>query len=425
MFRSRLFIITILIAVLWGACKQAPKDKDEKPLVTSDSKPVLISSENQDASCVYLTQDDTLNPIISWVEVDSTTQKKAFYFSRFNSETNAFGVPIPIPIQQNASIHEEGMPKIAVKSDGTLLAIYETSEPLKNSKWGLGDVRYLQSFDDGASWTPAKSVAPKDYKAHLSGSFSGITRLSDGEIGIAWLGTSKKGPGRPVKFAKTTGEGLTDPVVIEKQACECCRIAMDQNGDDGLVVAYRSLRGDNIRDIAIALSKDNGQTFQDPVSFSGDNWKVEGCPHNGPSISVFNHQFLVAWFTGKQGEEGVHYARLDSIGQPLEKKRVESEGQFIQVEFASENNQFFAYNQDYQGQEGKIQSRIVVEKKQGGDAYKKEVSLPNSQANYPVLKRTKKGSLLVAWSDEGRIFYRLLAPRDIDGMDTSTFLTHH
>lgn len=318
------------------------------------------------------------------------------------------------------------MPKVAVKSDGTIVAIYETSEPLEDSKWGLGDVRYLQSFDRGASWTPARSVAPKDYKAHLSGSFSGITRLSDGEVGIAWLGTTKEGSGRPVKFAKTIGkEGLTDPVVIDEQACECCRIAMDHNGVDGLVVAYRSLRGDNIRDIAIALSQDNGQSFQDPISFTGDRWKVNGCPHNGPSLSVFNHQFLVGWFTGKQGEEGVHYARLDSLGHLLEKKRVAADGQFIQVDFAADHDQFMAYNQDYQGPQGKVQSRIVVEKKLDGEVYKKEVSQPYSQANYPVLERTQNGSLLVAWSDEGRIFYRLLTPGDIDGMDASTFLSQH
>lgn len=426
MFRSRLFIITLLLAVCWGACKQAPKDHERKSLVAADAEPVVISAKHQDASCVYLTVDETLNPLMSWVEVDSTTQKKSFYFSRFDASTNVFGAPISIPIPQNTSIHEEGMPKVAVKSDGTLVAIYETSEPLEGSKWGLGDVRYLQSFDQGTHWTSAQSVAPKDYQAHLSGSFSGMTRLSDGEVGIAWLGTAQGESGRPVKFVKTIGkEGLTDPVVIDQQACECCRIAMDQNGADGLVVAYRSLRGDNIRDIAIAQSKDNGQTFQKPFSFSGDNWRVNGCPHNGPSLSILNHQILVGWFTGKQGEEGVHYARLDSVGQSLEKKRVASDGQFIQVDFTSENGQFMVYNQDYQGPEGKMQSRIVVEKNLEGASYKKEVSLPGSQANYPVLKHTENGSLLVAWSDEGRIFYRLLTPGDIDGMDASTFLTHY
>lgn len=78
MFRSRLFIITLLFSVLLGACKQAPKDKDKKPLVAADAEPILISAKQQDASCVYLTQDETSTPIMSWVEVDSTTQKNLF-----------------------------------------------------------------------------------------------------------------------------------------------------------------------------------------------------------------------------------------------------------------------------------------------------------------------------------------------------------
>lgn len=422
------FSIILLLPFVLGACKETHKNKTVQNAEETKTEiaPYLLSDDSREASCVYLSEDEKMNPVVSWVEVDSKSKEKAFYFARLDADTGQFGKPMSIPIQQNASIHEEGMPKIAVKGDGSLFALYETSEPPKEGeRWGLGDVRYIQSFDDGKTWTAPKSVAPNDYKAYKSSSFSGLSRLSNGEIGIAWLSTSadEAYKGRPIKFAKTEGkEGLTTPIVIDKHACECCRIAMDNYGDSGLIMAYRSLRGDNIRDIAIAKSENNGNSFDTPNSFTGDNWQINGCPHNGPSIVASEHQFYVTWFTGKEDVEGVQYAELDSTGAMQNRKQIDVDGQFIQVA-ALNGERYLAYNHDYPGDNGEVEGKIIVEKVQDGKYFKKAIDSPKAKANYPVLKLADNGNLIVAWSDEGQIRYISLSPDSITEEEDSYFLT--
>lgn len=422
------YIVPLLLLFLLGSCKKSPKAETTEASVQTktEAEPHLLSTEGQEASSVYLTKDEKNNPLISWVEVDSVTREKAFYFARFEARKNQFGKATSIPIQQNASIHEEGMPKMAVKGDGSLFALYETSEePKENERWGLGDVRYLQSFDKGKTWTKPRSVAPKDYEADQSSSFSGLSRLRDGEIGIAWLSTSAdpSDTGRPVKFAKTHGkEGLTDPVLVDPHACECCRIAMDSYGDQGLIIAYRSLRGDNIRDIAVSQSIDNGSSFSDPYAFSGDHWEINGCPHNGPSIAAVNDHFYVTWFTGKEDKEGVHYAELDSEGKVQKRQKIDAYGQFIQVGVSTEGNRFLAYNHDYQNEDGKPESQIIVERIQEGKSFKKELVSPHREANYPMVGTSSDGNLVVAWSDKGQVYYTALSPKTIDGRDAADFL---
>lgn len=417
----------LFIPFLLGACKKSSKTETEQSAVQTETESYLISTKNKDASCVYLTQDENMNPIISWVEVDSTSQEKAFYCARFNSDKNQFGKAISIPIPHNTSIHEEGMPKIAVKGDGSLFALYETSEePKENERWGLGDVQYLQSFDEGKTWTKPKSVAPQDYNANRSSSFSGLSRLSDGEIGIAWLSTAtdKSANGRPLKFAKTKGQkGLTPPILIDQQACECCRVALDYYGTKGLIVAYRSLRGDNIRDIALAISTDNGYSFGPPQAFTGDEWQINGCPHNGPSVQASKNTFYVTWFTGKEDREGVQYAELDSLGNLLKRRYVDADSQFIQVDLSSDGEHFLAYNHDYPGADGEINGEIIVERMQQGRHFKKVIRSPRARANYPVLKTTTNGQLIVAWTDEGQVRYTILPSNGINEESSSYFLT--
>src|SRR5699024_4423479 len=230
------FLGLACLIFIMGACKQSSPTETQSETASFPS--FQISGKGRKASCVYLTKDEHSTPIISWVEIDTASREKAFYFAKMNTGDEKFGQPVSVPIPQNTSIHEEGMPKIAVKADGTLLALFETSEPLEGSKWGLGDVRYMQSFDKGKTWTEPRSVSPEDYAAQRSSSFSGLTRLSNGQIGMAWLGTHKdpSKEGRPVKFAKTIGrDSLSSPIVLDRKACECCRIAMAGNAGGGLL----------------------------------------------------------------------------------------------------------------------------------------------------------------------------------------------
>src|SRR5690606_36291115 len=168
------------------------------------------------ASCVFRTSDENYQVVVSWVEIDSAN-KKYFYFARWDHHDKAFSSPKPIPMAENASIHEEGMPKIAFKSDGTMIALYETNIPIENCRFGLSDIQYVVSSDRGVTWTAPQSVRSQDAQK-VSASFANILRLDDGEAGVSWLDSDPANGhgGRPVMFARTDGTAsFSEAVTIE------------------------------------------------------------------------------------------------------------------------------------------------------------------------------------------------------------------
>src|SRR5690625_2965758 len=119
--------VMMLLFFIMISCNSYQKEQESK---SKANLPVALSAASGKASCVFLTADEKNNPAISWVEIDSSG-KKHFYFARWKPSVHAFSSPHAIPIEQNAAMHEEGMPKIAFKGDGSLFAMYETSVPVQ------------------------------------------------------------------------------------------------------------------------------------------------------------------------------------------------------------------------------------------------------------------------------------------------------
>lgn len=374
----------------------------------------LISASHRNASCVFMTTDQDGMPAISWAETDSASQKH-FYMSRWDTLSGRFGQKINIPIPQSVSLHEEGMPKIAFKGDGSILATFETSTPVPGARFGKGDVQYSISQDNGKTWTKAVSV--KDgYPDAGSIGFSNVTRLNDGEIGIAWLGT---GPatvvGRPVIFAKTTKDGgFTKGAIVDSVACQCCRIALCADENNRVYLAFRNLLAGNVRDISIAGSEDNGQTFSRPVSFSGDNWIIEGCPHDGPAVVSNGDKTFATWYAGSSSHEGagIYYAEMDKENKTLLKKQISATGKFIQLCLMPDGSRIMGYNESYREGDS-IFNKIMVAKANGDGFYVKELTAPGSRGFYPMVAPVSNERAVIAWKDEGRIFYRTVATADI------------
>ena len=391
---------------LFQACGDASQNKGN-----GKKQSILLSNPHNKASCVYLTNDQNNNPVVSWVEIDSSGEKH-FFFAQFDSTQEQMLEPISIPIEQNASIHEEEMPKIGVKRNGTLVATYETSTPQEGQRWGLGDIRYVQSFDHGKSWTDPQSVAPKALAEGLSASFTDLVRLGNGEIGISWLGKNKADSvmARPVFFAKTDGHrGFDTPKLITRYACQCCRTSLssDENGD--ISIAFRDILPGSIRDISVSTSCDNGHTFSVPTSFSNDHWMVDGCPHAGPSVASRNGNTYVVWYTGANNKSGVYYAALDSNREIMNKRFLNPNSRFIQLTLQPNGSRIIAHDENYRIGDS-LYSRIVVNKVNGEGFFRKRISPQRSHASYPVVVPLGNEKTLVAWTDQMKeeVYYKLV-----------------
>lgn len=397
-------MILLALMLFFSSCNNT-QEKENSDAKNMNTEAIRISDINNEASCVYLTQDEKQVPVISWVEVDSI-KNKHFYFSHWNNEKSSFDKTTHVPIPANTSVHEEGMPKVAFKADGTIIAIFETSTPVPNSRFGQGDIQYIESTDRGVTWTEPKSIyknRPKD----ASISFSGITSLNNGEIGVAWLGTSNSTTeGRPVQFAQTKiGEGFQAPILIDKMACECCRVAIASDNLGGISIAYRDLLAGSIRDISISNSYNNGDKFENLEGISDDQWEVAGCPHNGPSIYRDGDTTYLAWATGGE-KPGVHYAEYDRDGKESNRKSINSNGRFIQLSALPNGTIIYAYNEDYK-LENSFYTRVRVGKIDDEQHLEKEVTFPKSESGYPVLKAIDDQNIIVAWQEDNQsIFYK-------------------
>ena len=81
---------------------------------------------------------------------------------------------------------------------------------------------------------------------------------------------------------------------LDNRVCDCCQTsaAITANGP---IVVYRDRSDEEIRDISIVRFVNRQWTSPKPV-FS-DNWKIDGCPVNGPRADAQGNNLAVAWFS--------------------------------------------------------------------------------------------------------------------------------
>ncbi|MFD2570059.1 exo-alpha-sialidase [Spirosoma soli] len=368
---------------------------------------ITVSNPKFVGAVPRLTTDAAGNPLLSWVE--KTGEKEAaFYFAVSKNDSNdgqgpVFGEKVRVKAPVTMSTHAEGMPKIAVKADGTILAVYEVPRPTAASRFA-GDLLYTMSIDNGKTWLEPQPVH-QDATPGKSHSFSNITRLPNGEIGVVWLDEKLPGQeGRPVKFAQTTsGKGFGTAVLVDDNACQCCRTNVFVDAEQRVHVTYRDLLpGAKVeiasRDISHAVSTDGGKTFSKPNVIYADHWQVNACPHAGPDVTQVGKDIVATWFSGKENAVGLRLARLGS--DKLVASVLSNRAKHPQV--ATVDGQLVwlwdeAISKDGSNEMGTFVQRIAMQRisgqKNGSTTY---LTPETINAAYPAVLATKDG-LLVAY----------------------------
>ena len=185
---KRLIFISLLSVVLI-ACRQ-------------EDSTIPFSTKGASAESVYLTRDQNDNPVAVWTERKDGDLILLFAVS--NDCGKSFDDKISLPLTSDVATHSEGMPKVVFKKDGTIIAAYEKKTPTEANKYA-GAIYYRVSRDNGNSWLPERFLH-SDTTSGRSRSYFDIERLSNGEIGAAWL---------DVKLDKETG-GRVKIIVIVK-----------------------------------------------------------------------------------------------------------------------------------------------------------------------------------------------------------------
>ena len=119
-------------------------------------------------------------------------------------------------------------------------------------------------------------------------------------------------------FARSTDRGATfgKNIRVASNVCPCCRPTLAFGAKGEVYVSWRTVYDEDIRDMVVATSTDHGETFNQPVRVAFDNWKISGCPHSGPSMTVKGNRLYITWYSeGDSTNAGIRLAWSDDSGK--------------------------------------------------------------------------------------------------------------
>jgi len=251
--------------------------------------------------------------------------QNSLYLDKSSYMSKSFSLAKRVNIAaEKISSRGENRPKIAIDKHNAIYLSW--AQPLEKRFSAV--IRFTYSAD-GENFIPVKTV---NNDGLVTGhSFNEMLVDDSGLVSLIWLDR------RQAVYAKTRGEDYNGSAIYLAQGkiknndinfdnkklvdttCVCCRLAFTQNSHSELTLAWRHIFGDNIRDHALLTL--NGEQVKQQ-RFSRDMWQINGCPHQGPSLSIDQtNRYHLAWFNqGEQGK-GVFYGYSDDLGSQMSVKQ--------------------------------------------------------------------------------------------------------
>lgn len=288
--------ILLLIAVL-SACKANEKHESGMVISYMDSPAKASSGEP------YLFTDTKGNTFLSWIEVSEG--KNFLKFSKLESEK--WSESHVISSGENWFVNWADYPLIAANGK-QLMAHYL-------GKSGEGtfayDIMLTTSQDEGHTWSEPKPV--HDDAKQAEHGFVSILPYGEKFL-VAWLdgrNTVMEGMENheghhgqmSIRAAIVDENGMkSNEWELDNRTCDCCQTSTALT-DNGPVVVYRDRSDEEIRDMSIVRFV-NGQ-WTEPKTIYADNWKIAGCPVNGPRADAIGNNLGIAWFSSPEGNASV------------------------------------------------------------------------------------------------------------------------
>jgi hypothetical protein len=90
--------------------------------------------------------------------------------------------------------------------------------------------------------------------------------------------------------------------------CPCCLTAAAVGDDGAVFVAFRNQQ-DGYRDIWLSRLLKGDDEFSAPTPVAAPAWQFDGCPHDGPSLEIWQGHAHVVWMDAHSGKQRVYYGR--------------------------------------------------------------------------------------------------------------------
>ena len=267
-------------------------------------------------------REPELNPgddgriILSWVE---RVAEKRYALRLSLRDVNGWSEPRTVAEGENWFVNWADFPSAIVLRDGSLAAHWLVKRGKATYAY---DVNIARSTDGGKTWSDP--IVPHHDKTQTEHGFVSLIPLAEGRLGVVWL------DGRNMKDMKKTDEhaaapesmtlryaaidrngNLSDEAELDNRVCECCQTSAAVTSD-GPIAVYRDRSAAEVRDIYI-VRRVNG-SWSAPQAIYADNWQINGCPVNGPSVAADGRRVVVAWFTSVGDAPHVKIAFSEDAG---------------------------------------------------------------------------------------------------------------
>jgi hypothetical protein len=341
--------------------------------------------------------DDNGTAWMSWVEpID--TEKKIMALKCAKFEDGNWSDAHTIVQGNNFFANWADFPEIGVANDGTLFVTWPQQSGPGTYAY---DIAVARSDNSGKTWSLMGTLNDD----RVLGEHGFVSLLPEGENGVRafWLdgramtgdGHSGEGEGDMQLRSALVDDTVHKSTVFDDRVCECC------GTDAALVrgkpfVVYRDRSENEVRDICITTLDQNPKLVND------DNWKIAGCPVNGPSIDAIENSSVVAWYTAPTPGIGpavyVSFATNDDREKPIQIST--SILGRVDVVMLEPNIAVVAWLEP----NGETASIMLAEVHRDGTITNRQTIAsvsPSRSSGFPRIIKVK-GGILAAWTDVDR-----------------------
>lgn len=278
----RAFLVAVTLAI--GAARAG--EKPSPPLRLEEI--VSPAAPGSVGAALYAATDGTV--WLSWVE-PAPSGAHALRFTTLDAAGKKWRPAQTIAAGGNVNASAMDFPQLAADAAGHAAVVWTD---------GHGGALFSRTADRGATWSVP---APVTRESAAVEKFS-IAVLSDQRVLVAWLdGRSLKAGGKMTQlYARVLGESSPD-VLVDPAVCDCCQTTLAPFLDGGALLAYRARTDDEVRDIRTARFR--GTSWDPPRPLNHDDWRLNGCPVNGPRLAADGGRVAAAWFTAANNDPRV------------------------------------------------------------------------------------------------------------------------
>ena len=319
LMRIKSYLPTLFILVAALGCKQKSEKTSEPKEVKVGVQEMVSPAQNSSSLPFLFSNKDVM--LLSWVETEADTISTLKYTELVDgtwqepktiiqgSDWFVNWADYPMIAENNGNLWSHVLKK---STEGTY------SYDVKMNSKPKGSTEWKTNLDVHTDGTPTEHgfVSVEPYNDSFFVNWLDGRNTVENEVGERGAMTLRAG------VVSATGV-LTQEHELDVRTCDCCQTTAAIT-DNGPVVLYRDRTEDEIRDISIVRQVKGEWTA--PKTIHNDNWKIKGCPVNGPKVDVLDNNLVVAWFTGAEQKPKVQVAFSEDGGEQFQEPILIAEG---------------------------------------------------------------------------------------------------